>query len=210
MKMLSATRGWLVLAVFGLGLVASGAAAAEKQGAWKPLWDGKTLEGWHKIGVGQWTIEDGAIVGRKNKEDPNFGHLVTDKVFADFTARLKFKVLKGNSGFYFRIEEKGSSGVSGFQAEIEPGWSTGGLYETNGRAWVVQPKPEVVKKAFKPTDWNEMVVSAHGGDITVTLNGVKTAELKNDPGKWRKGHLALQLHGGNDMLVMFKDIEIRQ
>ena len=55
-----------------------------------------------------------------------------------------------------------------------------------------------------------MVVSAHGGDITVTLNGVKTAELKNDPGKWRKGRFALQLHGGNDMLVMFKDIEIRR
>ena len=75
---------------------------------------------------------------------------------------------------------------------------------------MAQPKPEVVKKAFKPNEWNEMVVSAHGGDITVTLNGVKTAALKNDPGKWRKGHFALQLHGGNDMLVMFKDIEIRK
>jgi hypothetical protein len=210
MKTCYATRGWRVLALLGLSFIASTAAAADKEGGWKPLWDGKTLSGWHKIGVGQWTIEDGAIVGRKNKEDPNFGHLVTDKVFGDFTARLKFKVLKGNSGFYFRIEEKGGSGVSGFQAEIEPGWTTGGLYETNGRAWVVQPKPEVVKKAFKPNEWNEMVVSAHGGDITVTLNGVKTAELKNDPGKWRKGRFALQLHGGNDMLVMFQDIEIRQ
>ncbi|MGQ9574364.1 MAG: 3-keto-disaccharide hydrolase [Thermoguttaceae bacterium] len=208
MRRLTAFFGIALLA--NAALLASAACAAEKPAKWKPLWDGKTLAGWHKIGVGQWTIEDGAIVGRKNKEDPNFGHLVTDAAFADFTVRLKFKALKGNSGFYFRIEEKGASGVSGFQAEIDPAGNTGGLYETNGRGFVVIPNPELVKKALKPGQWNQMVVSAHDGDITVTLNGVKTAELKNDPGKWRKGPLALQLHGGNDMLVMFKDIEILQ
>jgi len=207
MKWIDATLTGFVLAALGLAV---SAAADEKEGAYKRLWDGKTLAGWHKIGVGEWTIEDGAIVGRKKKEDPNFGHLVTDAVFKDFTVRVKFKAIQGNSGFYFRIEEKGASGVSGFQAEIDPAGNTGGLYETNGRAWVAQPDPEVVKKAFKPGEWNEMVVSAYGGDITVTVNGVKTAELKNDPGKWTKGHIALQLHGGNDMLVMFKDIQIKE
>ncbi len=209
--MKSPRAAWVGLIIAIVTLASFTAAAAEKRARkWKPLWDGKSLAGWHKIGVGQWTIEDGAIVGRKNKEDPNFGHLVSDTVFGDFTVRAKFKALKGNSGFYFRIEEKGASGVSGFQAEIDPAGNTGGLYETNGRAFVLIPKPEVVKKAFKPDDWNEMVVSARGGDITVTVNGVKTAELKNDPGKWTKGHIAFQLHGGNDMLVMFKDIEIRE
>jgi hypothetical protein len=203
---------WIKAMLTGLALVAIGLVASvgadEKDGPCKKLWDGKTLAGWHKIGVGQWTIEDGAIVGRKKKDDPNFGHLVTDATFKDFTVRVKFKALQGNSGFYFRIEEKGGSGVSGFQAEIDPAGNTGGLYETNGRAWVAQPKPEVVKQSFKSGEWNEMVVSAHGGDITVTVNGVTTADLKKDPGKWTKGHIALQLHGGNDMLVMFKDIEI--
>jgi hypothetical protein len=205
---------WVRATSFGLALVAialvASDAAAEEQGKCKKLWDGKTLTGWHKIGVGEWTIEDGAIVGRKKKEDPNFGHLVTDAQFKDFVVRVKFKAIQGNSGFYFRIEEKGGSGVSGFQAEIDPAGNSGGLYETNGRAWVAQPKPELVQKAFKPNEWNEMVVSAQGGDIEVTLNGVKTADLKNDPGKWTKGHIALQLHGGNDMLVMFKDIEITE
>jgi hypothetical protein len=190
------------------GCMLSGALAAEQEKAeWKPLWDGKTLGGWHKIGVGHWTIEEGAIVGRKKRTEAEFGHLVTDAVFKDFTVRLKFKALQGNSGFYFRIEEKGHSGVSGFQAEIDPTKDTGGLYETNGRAWVVQPTTELFKKVFKPNEWNEMVVSAHGKDVAVHVNGVKTAELSNDPGR-TEGHLALQLHGGNDMLVMFKDIEM--
>jgi len=197
-----------LLLVLG-GCLCAGVLAAQKQPAWKPLWDGKTLQGWHKIGVGDWQIEDGAIVGRKKKSERQFGHLVTDAVFKDFTVRLKFKSVQGNSGFYFRIEEKGGSGVSGFQAEVEPGYSTGGLYETNGRAWVARPSAEVAKKAYKPGQWNEMEVSAHGGDVTVRVNGVVTAELKNDPGR-RQGHIALQLHGGNDMLVFFKDIETLQ
>jgi hypothetical protein len=196
-----------VLAV--LGLAAGGLLAAERAEQFRPLFDGKTLDGWHPIGVGQWTVEDGAIVGRKKAQESQFGHLVTDKSFKDFTVRLKFKALQGNSGLYFRIDEKGASGVSGFQAEITPAADVGGLYETNGRAWVVKPKPEDVKKYFKPNEWNEMEVSSHGGHIVVKVNGVKSAELTDDPGRL-EGHIALQLHGGNDMLVMFKDIEIRE
>jgi len=173
------------------------------------LFDGKTLSGWHPIGVGQWTVEDGVIVGRKKAQEREFGHLVTNRTFKDFTIRLKFKAVRGNSGLYFRIEEKGFSGVSGFQAEIDASRDVGGLYETNGRAWVVKPTPEDLKRYFKPQEWNEMTVSAHGGNIVVYVNGVKSAELKNDPGR-REGHIALQLHGGQDMQVMFKDIEISE
>ncbi|NQT39403.1 MAG: DUF1080 domain-containing protein, partial [Planctomycetes bacterium] len=50
---------------------------------------------------------------------------------------------------------------------------------------------------------------AKGRNVTVHVNGIKTAELTDDPGR-TKGHIALQLHGGNEMLVMFKDIEIRE
>jgi len=193
--------------VFSAGLFANVLAAGEKKPVWRPLWDRKTLDGWHRIGVGDWTIEKGAIVGRKKADEPEFGHLVSDKVFKDFTVRLRFKALSGNSGFYFRIEEKGATGVSGFQAEIDATRDVGGLYETNGRAWVVKPKPGDVKKWLKLNEWNEMIVTAEGGHIIVHVNGIKTAELTDDPGR-AEGRLALQLHGGNDMLVMFKNIEI--
>src|SRR3954471_20097126 len=78
------------------------AHGAENQPAFKPIFDGKTLTGWHPIGEGQWKVEDGIIVGRHPKEK-DFGHLVTDKSYKDFTARLKFKSVKGNSGLYFRV-----------------------------------------------------------------------------------------------------------
>ena len=72
--------------------------------------------------------------------------------------------------------------MKGFQAEIDPEKDAGGLYETSGRAWVVQPKPEDVKKWFKPGQWNEMSVVAIGRHVVVQVNGRTSAELIDDPG----------------------------
>jgi Domain of Unknown Function (DUF1080). len=179
--------------------------AAEK---WTPLWDGKTLDGWHTIGRGEWKIEDGAIHGTHAANIEDYGHLVTDRTFRDFTIRLKFKAVAGNSGLYFRVAKKGFSGVTGFQAEIDAKVDVGGLYETNGRAWVSQPTAEQVASWFKPGEWNDMSVTARGGHIVVHVNGKKSAELVDDPGL-EEGHLALQLHGAQDVDVWFKDIEIQ-
>lgn len=194
----------LVVLLAAVGVAFASAADHD----WQPLWDGTSLAGWHVIGKGSWKIEDGAIHATHEKSEPTFGHLVTDRSVGDFTVRLKFKSLAGNSGFYFRIEETGFSGVTGFQAEIDATKDVGGLYETNGRQWVSQPTPEQVATWFRPGEWNEMVVSARGGHITVHVNGKKSAELLADPGR-REGKLALQVHGGQDVDVWFKDIEIR-
>jgi hypothetical protein len=192
----------LLLVLLGSTLALS---AAER---WQPLWDGKSLAGWTVIGKGTWKIEGGALHGTNVKAEKDYGHLVTEKIYGDFTVRLKFKSLKGNSGLYFRIEEKGFSGVAGFQAEIDATKDVGGLYETNGRSWVSQPTPAQVATWFKPGEWNEMIVSARGGHIIVQINGKKSAELSDDPGR-REGKFALQVHGGMDCDVWFKDLEIQ-
>jgi hypothetical protein len=175
---------------------------------WTPLLDGKTLSGWHALPGGKWEVKDGILVGTSQASEPRHGLLVSDQRYKDFTVRLKFKALKGNSGLYFRSDPVNNPvGVYGFQAEIAEANDIGGLYETGGRAWVLQPKPEEVKKYFKPGEWNQMTVSAHGRRIVVDVNGTKTAELKDDPGRL-EGYLALQLHGGMEMHVEFKDIEM--
>lgn len=181
---------------------------------WKPIWDGKTTDGWETMKGGEWKIvqdekEGNHILGISPKSEPSHGMFITKEKYKDFTVRLKAKILKGNSGFYFRAERlKGGVNVAGFQAELDAVKDNGGLYETNGRAWVVQPKAEDVKKWWKVGEWNEMTVSAHGTRVVVHVNGFKTAELLNDEKGRREGHLALQLHGGQEMHVLFKDIEI--
>jgi hypothetical protein len=192
-----------------IGTLALGATVAGMAGEFVPLFDGKTLDGWHTAPGGNWEVKDGVIVGTSPQTERRHGMLLSDKKYGDFVLRLKFKSLKGNSGLYFRAERVDSPvTVHGFQAEIAPSGPVGGLYETGGRAWVVQPKAELVKDCFRPGDWNEMTVTAKGKDVTVQLNGTTTAELKNDPGRL-EGHFGLQLHGGNEMHVEFKDIEIQ-
>lgn len=177
------------------------------QASWKPLWDGSSLKGWRPTGKGQWSIVDGAIRGVNAASEKEYGHLVSSESFKDFVVRLKYKAVAGNSGLYFRIAEKGFSGVTGFQAEIDPMNDVGGLYETNGRSWVSRPRPAEVKKWHRPDQWNTMTVHAQGGRIKVDVNGFQTAELMNEPGR-TGGPFALQVHGGQDVEVWFKDIEI--
>jgi hypothetical protein len=179
------------------------------QGDFKPLFDGKTLNGWQVLPGGNWKVENGAIVGFQDKSERRHGMLLSEKIYTDFIVRMKYKSLKGNSGFYFRSERvKSGVSVNGFQAEIDSGGAdVGGIYETAGRYWVSRVTPEKVETFYKEHDWNEMVVKAVGKDTTVYVNGVKTVDLKNDPGR-TKGYFGLQLHGRQDMYVEFKDIEI--
>src|SRR5688572_22938915 len=197
----------LTLLVIACG-TSPGNQDATNNARWKPLWDGKSLNGWHKTGSGEWKIENGLLIGsHPNEKDPEFGHLVSDKQYRDFTVRVAFKAVKGNSGFYFRIAKGGFSGVTGFQAEIDATKDVGGIYETNGRGWVSQPKPEEVKKFFKPQDWNEMIVSAHGPHYVVKVNGTTVTDINDEKGR-KDGHYALQVHGSQDVQVLFKSIDI--
>lgn len=188
-------------------LLTSLTASAQK---WRNLFDGKTLNGWHTLPGGSWEVKEGAIVGLSEKSDMRHGLLITDKSYKNFIVSVQYKANRGNSGLYFRAEEVGGwAGVSGFQAEIDPGKDAGGLYETNGRAWVVQPAPEQVKTWYKPGDWNTMTVTAKGREVIVTVNGQETAHLNNDRGR-TEGRIALQLHGGMDMDVLFREIKIKE
>ena len=199
-------KRWMSLLL--VGFICTVASAADS--GWKPLFDGKTLKGWHPVGDGQWTVEDGAIVGRADKAKL-YGLMVSDKTFKDFTVRFKFKCLSGDSGFYIRTLIKEPEKAHGLQVQVgRAGSGVGGIYESYGRKWLdFKPNLEKEKQYTKDDEWNQMVISAHGGDVVVQVNGTKITELKNDPSR-PEGNFALQMHSGCVMHVMFKEIEIQE
>lgn len=183
---------------------------AEQEKNWDTLFNHINLEGWEALPGGKWEVSDGSILGTSPAEEPLHGILLSNKEYGDFKLKVIYKAIKGNSGVYFRVEKvEEPVHVYGFQAEIDPEKDAGGLYETGGRAWVIQPTADDVKKWYKPNEWNEMIIVAEGKDVTVHLNGFKTAELKNDPGR-TEGHIGLQLHGGMEMEVLYKEILIQE
>ena len=183
----------------------------ETESEFTSLFDGKTLKGWLASPGGKWEVKDGVLLGTSQKTDKRHGILFSEKEYSDFILRAKFRVLLGNSGFYFRAENRNSPiRAYGFQAEIDRTQNTGGLYETGGRAWVAKPTQKVIKeRKYQPGEWTDLEIHAAGKDVSVRINGILSTELKNDPGR-TKGFFGLQLHGGQDMHVEYKNIQIKE
>jgi len=177
---------------------------------WTELLTPGSLDGWHTLPGGEWRWNGDVLEGRIAADDPRHGLLVTDDEYGDFEAIVSFRIAEGDSGFYHRVEIVGDEvGVKGFQAEIDPTPEVGGLYETRGRGWVVKPDPAIttaIRERGGP--WTEMRVRAIGGDVDVFVDGVKTASLRDDPGR-RRGPFALQLHANMDVEVDFRSVRVR-
>jgi hypothetical protein len=167
---------------------------------WIDLFDGKTLNGWSKIGGdASYEVKDGTIVGTSTLNTPNT-FLRSDKIFGDFILELEYKVdPKLNSGIQIRsnsIPSYYNGSVHGYQIEIDPSdraWS-GGIYDESRRGWLnpLTNNPNA-QKAFKQNEWNKYRIEAIGDTLKTWVNGVPAAYLIDD--MTATGFIGLQVHG---------------
>ncbi|MGQ9915798.1 MAG: 3-keto-disaccharide hydrolase [Bryobacteraceae bacterium] len=172
---------------------------------WRRIWDGRTWEGWKHNGAGLAEIVDGAFRLRSKDDDPRIAMVLSERSFRDLTLRLKFKILKGNSGVFVRTDPQN---YAAYEVEVDAEARTGGFWETgpNGRKWVTGPEDNAV---VHPGEWNELTASLYGHRIVFHINGVKTMELPDDTAGRLEGVIGLQAHGAKRPTeVWFKDIEI--
>lgn len=175
----------------------------------KNLFNGKDLEGWNVHGTEKWYVEYGNLVCESGP-DKGYGYLSTDKPYKNFILTLKFKQeANGNSGVFIRSGIDGTK-ISGWQVEVAPlGQHTGGVYESYGRGWLIQPKTED-EKHLKTGEWNEMKIRVAGDELTSWLNGHQMVHLKDEKIGAGNGFIALQIHDGGGIKVRWKDIEIKE
>ncbi|MCD6175785.1 MAG: DUF1080 domain-containing protein, partial [Planctomycetes bacterium] len=91
------------------------------EGPWVDLFDGQTLDGWvQKGGQANYSVENGAIVGRTVSGTPN-SFLCTQQYYSDFILEVEFKVDSAlNSGIQIRsnhFPEYLNDRVHGYQIE---------------------------------------------------------------------------------------------
>jgi hypothetical protein len=116
---------WLLAIVFALSARASRAQSGDD--GFVPLFDGKSLQGWHvsaKTGHssaskhttgGKWVVEEGAIIGSQDIPG-NGGIIITDEKFGDFEVSVEMKNDFGpDSGLFLRSTEDGTA----YQAMID-------------------------------------------------------------------------------------------
>lgn len=137
------------------------------------LFNGRSFEGWEG-NRDIFRIEDKAIVaGFLDRPVPRNEFLCTEKEYADFELRLKFKLLGGenaNAGIQIRSrrmpkESDQPHEMIGYQADMGDGW-WGCLYDESRRRKVLAGPPEDARgKLVKKGDWNDYRILCQGRRI---------------------------------------------
>ena len=181
-----------------MGLVREG--AGQSGPGWTILLDDKNMGDWDKVGETNWRLEDGAVVADKltSKE---LAHLVSKQKYKDFQIYVEFWASDdANSGVYMRcqdpvkITDKSCYEANIFDQRKDPTYGTGAITQFVE----VNPMPKAGGK------WNTFEITAKGRQITVVLNGQKTAELNNN--LFVDGHITLQ-HGAG--VIKFRKVAIK-
>ena len=183
--------------------------AAAASAAWVPLFNGRDLAGWKTHGDERWLVDAGEILGEAVTKA--YGYLSTEKTYRDFELKARFKAEgTGNSGVFYHSTLDGVD-IAGVQAEVDPrpGMHTGGLYESAGRQWLIQPEA-AAEKALLVGGWNEMRILVRGPHVRTWVNGVPAVDFVDRAPKYTDGSIALQLHAGGEGRMRFKDIVIRE
>jgi hypothetical protein len=172
------------------------------------LFNGKNTDGWIVHGTERWYVDNGDLISESGP-DKQYGYLATTGKYKDFDLTLEFKQeANGNSGVFFRSSLEGTK-ITGWQAEVAPlNQHTGGIYESYGRGWLIQPEA-ALEKALKVGTWNNMRVRVVGGTVTTWLNGQQMITLTDEKIGAANGQIALQIHDGGGIKVRWRNIRVR-
>ena len=194
-------------------MAAEGAKKNSEEG-FKPIFDGKSLEGWKvykdsgeevPLAESAWSVKDGEIYCNGAKSD--YWIVIPGGKFGDVTLRFEYKVVeRSNSGVFLKCPAFDMPAFKGYEVQIQadggedPGkHSTGGVYD------VLAPMRNTNKANG---EWNEMEIVNKGTRLKVKLNGFKVidadlGQLTEPIGKFsfpyselpKEGYIGFQNHG---------------
>ena len=171
------------------------------------LFNGTDLTGWKIYGTEKWYVKDKLLICESGP-DKGYGYLATEKFYDDFILTLEFnQESDGNSGVFFRSNIEGTK-ISGWQVEVAPpGSHSGGIYESYGRGWLIQP-PSEYDDVVVLNQWNFMKIKVYNNEVTTWINGIKMININDDKIGKGVGSIALQIHDGGNIKVKWKNINI--
>jgi 3-keto-disaccharide hydrolase len=187
-----------------IGFVSTSNAEDSK---WVALFDGKTMDGWEKVGRedSTWKVEDGSLSGSGEASML----VCTQGPYKNFRYRAEVKINdKGNSGLYFRTTRKPSFS-DGYEAQIDSTHRdpirTGSLY---GMC-------HVYKRLVEPGEWFKYELEVRddvwrGREIVrikITVDGNELYEYLDFALTFKEGHFAFQQHDPGSK-VQIRNIEV--
>lgn len=184
----------------------------------KPLFDGKSFEGWE--GNMDWfRIEEGAIVaGSLEKQIPNNEFLCTKQEFGDFELTLEAKLLGegNNAGVQFRSKRiPDHHEVIGYQADMGRSAARtiwGSLYdESRRRRFLAEGDAAAIDKVVESKEWIPIKIVAKGPKIQIWIGDVQTVNYtEQDKDIARSGIIGLQIHSGAPAEAFYRNIKLKR
>ena len=161
-----------------------------QKGAWKSMFNGKSLDGWTIRGKATWKVSNGIMIG----EGAN-GHIYAAPELTDLEVKGTFRLSDqgggGNSGLYFRCHPPADNPDGyprGYEAQIchNQDAHTGWLWKPG------TPTGKATKLITKDDEWFEMRVKAVGPKINIWVNDELVMTYKDK--EYTKGYFAIQCH----------------
>jgi hypothetical protein len=202
---------------------------------WRPLFNGKNLDGWEIRGDSIWTVlKDGTLVGqRPYPRGKEFGGwpvtreryeqwaepqslLYTTEEFERFDLHVEHWIPPGgNIGVSIRDKSRARYALPGAEHDAARTPSHIG-YEIQIDAGT-DPYPsgsiynfvKAPKDVQHKDDWNSLDIESRHEMIRVRLNGEPVSESAGDPARSKAGPIGLQLHDRFSW-AMFRNIRIRE
>ena len=209
---------------FAALLFSAALLSAGSKSEWKPIFNGKNLDGWKHVGKGEMTVENGLI-----RTHGGMGLLYwSETKLGDCSIRVVYKMehSNDNSGVFVRIPiaptEPWMPVNYGYEVQIDnhPETSNEDEYHITGTLYSLT-KP--LAKPGKPgPEWNTMEITLDGPRTVVVVNGEKVTDYtEGEPTPPKKfdfeperglrpnyGYIGLQNHA-EDNIVFFKEVSIR-
>jgi type 1 glutamine amidotransferase len=221
----------------GTEWAASGEVTLAAGLGWRPLFDGKTLEGWESRGDCKWSVlPDGSLLGERTRGEPPsdrkeydawLGHqawLYTRDEYGEFDLHLEYWIpAGGNSGVSIRDRSR----AHGAFDEADTARPDLAAFPKTTPAHIgyelqiidddkeTYPSGSIYslvpakRGVQRPGAWNSMDVESRNTNIRVRINGQLVAEGPGDPARSKTGPIGLQLHD-RFSTVIFRNIRIRE
>jgi hypothetical protein len=203
-------------------LTFTSARAADDEGGFTPLFNGKDLSGWVPVNVAPstFTVRDGMI----HCTGVPTGVMRTDRQYENFVLELDYMHVKpgGNSGLFIwsdPVTAVGQPFTRAIEVQILDGQNTdnytshGDVFSIHGaRMTPDRPHPGGWERCLpserraKPAgEWNHYRVVCNDGSLKLSVNGKEVSGGHNiHP---RKGYICLESEGGT---VHFRNIRIKE
>ena len=191
------------------------AADEKKPGEWTDLLGGDLTK--NCTTKGNWVLADGVATLTPRPGEKGWSrfdaYLWSKEKYTNFECEFEYKVeKKGNSGFYFHVEDAMNPVKKGIEVQIYDAPESPSDKLTDHSSGGVIPKVPPKKHAAKTAgEWNKMLVVVKGDALTVTLNGEVVNEVKLNEGELgmrpKTGLVGFQDHG---LPLAIKGVKIRE